>query len=64
MFDGSENLALINSEDAMIAVTGSGKIAGTAELAALSLYLTASTEAIKSSYLDPVAMPLFYPSGE
>lgn len=64
LFDGDEDLALIDSEDSVLAVTGSGKIAGIAELAALSLYLTTSTEAIKASYLHPAGMPLFRPREE
>ena len=38
-FDGVENLSLIDRSGSAIAVTGSGAIAGTAELAALYIYI-------------------------
>jgi hypothetical protein len=58
-FRGSENLTLIGPEEASLAVTGSGKIAGTAELAALSISLETTVETVMKSYLDPAGMPLF-----
>lgn len=58
-FEGRENLALIDAEGRAIALTTSGKIAGTAELVCLSSYLVSSVEVIKSSYLNPSGQPLF-----
>lgn len=58
-FRGSENLALVGPRDELLAVTGSGKIAGTAELATLSISLEASVDIAMKSYLDPAGAPLF-----
>lgn len=58
-FEGRDNLALVNAEGSAIALTTSGKIAGTAELVCLSYYLVSSVEAVKSSYLNPSGQPLF-----
>lgn len=58
-FDERENLALVDAKGSAIALTTSGRIAGTAELVCLSYYLASSVEAVKSSYLNPSGQPLF-----
>lgn len=59
LFEGRENLALVDSQGSAIALTTSGKIGGTAELVCLTYYLASGVEAVKSSYLDPSGQPLF-----
>jgi hypothetical protein len=59
VFRGSENLALIGPGNVLLAVTGSGKIAGTAELATLSISLQTTMDTVMKSYLDPAGEPLF-----
>ena len=58
-FDGHENLALLDAAGSAIAITASGKIAGTTELVCLSLYLTSSADEVMASYLAPSGRPLF-----
>ncbi|MGA5463948.1 Imm61 family immunity protein [Mycobacterium sp. NPDC050041] len=58
-FRGSENLALIGPGNALLAVSGSGKIAGTAELASLPVSLGTTVDTVMKSYLDPTGAPLF-----
>jgi hypothetical protein len=59
IFDGVERLALIASDGLEVAVSSGDQFSGTAELAKLSLYLTANVDDIKSSYLNPSGKPLF-----
>jgi Immunity protein 61 len=59
LFEGAERLALISSDGSTVAISGSGKLIGTAELVDLSLCLTATIDDIIASSLDPDGKPLF-----
>jgi hypothetical protein len=59
VYAGSDRFALIGPSGSEVAISSGDEFSATAELAKLSLYLTASTKEIMSSYLNPSGQPLF-----
>ncbi|BBY20124.1 hypothetical protein MSTO_03290 [Mycobacterium stomatepiae] len=58
-FDDAEHWALVAPDNTLVAIGSTDQIAGTADLVKLSLYLTATTDEIRESTLDPDGKPLF-----